>query len=118
MREPQRGALNHDEERDKPATESTNVSELIAPGKHPSRGFVSRDLDQLHEAVDAVVGEGHTLSSPRLRTQMRPSSGSISIATPKTKLTSSPRSLATRSMVLTRETLFTCMGQAASAAMA
>ena len=36
---------------------------------------------------------------------MRPSSGSISIATSKRKLTSSPRSLATRSMVLTRENL-------------
>src|SRR5271166_4631646 len=59
-----------------------------------------------------------TLSSPRLRTQMRPSSGSISMATSKRKSTSSPRSLATRSMVLTRETLLTCMGQAARAAMA
>ena len=76
------------------------------------------DLDQLDEGVDAVVSEGHALSSPRLSTQMRPSSGSISMATSNRKSTSSPRSLATRSMVLTRETLLTCLGQAASAAMA
>ena len=59
-----------------------------------------------------------TLSSPTLRTQIEAVSGSISMATSKWKSTSSPRSLATRSMVLTRETLLTCMGQAASAAIA
>src|SRR5208283_5780005 len=49
---------------------------------------------------------------------MMPSSGSISRATSNRKSTSSPRSLATRSIVLTWETLLTRLGHAASAATA
>ena len=58
----------------------------------------------------ALLASGQITMSPRPRTQMRPSSGSISMATSNRNSTSSPRSLATRSMVLTRETLLTCIG--------
>ncbi len=76
------------------------------------------DLDQLDEAVDAVVSEGHDTFVAEAQHPDEAILGFISMATSKRKSTSSPRSLATRSMVLTRETLLTCMGQAASAAMA
>jgi hypothetical protein len=51
------------------------------------------DLGEVDEAVDAVVEALHPDEA---------SSGSISIATSSRKATSSPMSLATRSMVLTR----------------
>ena len=72
-------------------------------------------LDQVDEAVDAEVGESHDALVFEPLDPDEAVLGLISMATSKRKSTSSPRSLATRSMVLARETLLTCMGQAARA---
>src|SRR5271166_4999898 len=76
-----------------------------------ARRHFPMDLDEFDEAVDAVVGEGHDAF---IAEAQDPDEAVLGLHfdgdVEQVVDVLSPRSLATRSMVLTRETLLTCIG--------
>jgi hypothetical protein len=63
------------------------------------------DLDEFPKAFDAVLGECHDTVIAQPVDQIKPSSGSISLAISQSQSSSTPSSIATRAIVVTLWTL-------------